>query len=176
MAAQFARSVGQLAFSLRTDTTGCCLLAHSYIGYVAMETIDRRTLLSAFGVIALTPLFAKPGDELEPKLAPVILPPGGNHYAYATGVAAKVAPCKVSSADSRGAFSAFENITPPKQGRRCTCIIVRTNGSMSRRASLFLKSMASERKSSVPEEVFLDRAEYHTVGQIPEPKMLFLSC
>jgi mannose-6-phosphate isomerase-like protein (cupin superfamily) len=81
-----------------------------------METIDRRTLLSAFGVVAVTPLFAKSRDESKPTLAPVILPPGGNHYGYATDLAAKVAPCKVSSADSGGAFSAFENITPPKQG------------------------------------------------------------
>jgi mannose-6-phosphate isomerase-like protein (cupin superfamily) len=81
-----------------------------------METIDRRTLLSAFGVAALTPLFGKSSNESKPTLAPVILPPGGNHYAYATDLAAKVAPCKVSSADSGGAFSALENITPPKQG------------------------------------------------------------
>ena len=81
-----------------------------------METVDRRALLSALGVIAVRPLFAKAGDDVKPTLAPVILPPGGNHYPYAIDIAQKFAPCKVSSADSGGAFSAFENITPPKQG------------------------------------------------------------
>ena len=81
-----------------------------------VETFDRRALLSALGVTAVTPLFAKAGDDVKPTLAPVILPPGGNHYPYAVDIAQKFAPCKVSSADSGGAFSAFENITPPKQG------------------------------------------------------------
>ena len=81
-----------------------------------VETVDRRALLSALGVIAVTPLFSKTGDDVKPTLAPVILPPGGNHYPYAIDIAQKFAPCKVSSADSGGAFSAFENITPPKQG------------------------------------------------------------
>ena len=81
-----------------------------------METVDRRALLSALGVIAVTPLFSKTEDDVKPTLAPVILPPGGNHYPYAIDIAQKFAPCKVSSADSGGAFSAFENITPPKQG------------------------------------------------------------
>ena len=45
-----------------------------------------------------------------------IVPPGGNRYKYTEALTAKAAPCKVTSQDSGGALSAFENVTPPKQG------------------------------------------------------------
>lgn len=83
-----------------------------------MQTIHRRALLSALGVTAVTPLFeyASRADESKPTLAPAIVPPGGNRYAYAVDFARKAAPCKVTNEDSGGSFSAFENVTPPKQG------------------------------------------------------------
>lgn len=83
-----------------------------------MQTIKRRAILSALGATALTPLGSviSRAEDPKPSLAPALVPPGGNRYAYAVDLAAKSAPCKVTSEDSGGAFSAFENVTPPKEG------------------------------------------------------------
>lgn len=83
-----------------------------------MMNIDRRAMLSALGVATMTPLFRRqPGaDDPKPALAPALVAPGGNRYKYAVELASKAAPCKVTTADSGGAFCAFENVTPPKQG------------------------------------------------------------
>lgn len=83
-----------------------------------MRDINRRSLLSMLGVAAITPLTrAEATAPDQPKgSTTAIVEPGGNRYAYAEKATAKNAPCKVTSADSGGAFSAFENVMPPKQG------------------------------------------------------------
>ena len=70
------------------------------------------------GIASVTPLFRGQAatDNSIPALAPALVAPGGNRYKYAVEVASKVAPCKVTTRDSGGAFCAFENVTPPKQG------------------------------------------------------------
>jgi mannose-6-phosphate isomerase-like protein (cupin superfamily) len=89
-----------------------------YVYSLRMHTINRRAMLSALGVTAITPITGaiRGSDDSKPTLAPALVPPGGNRYAYAVDFAGKAAPCKVTSKDSGGAFSAFENVTPPKQG------------------------------------------------------------
>jgi mannose-6-phosphate isomerase-like protein (cupin superfamily) len=83
-----------------------------------MNMIDRRALLSALGVSAITTLFPRvtEADVSNASLPPVLVPPGGNRFSYKVDLAAKSAPCKLTTVDSGGAFSAFENVTPPKEG------------------------------------------------------------
>ena len=83
-----------------------------------MTMIDRRAMLTTIGIAAMAPLYPSRAIAEEPKstMAAALVPPGGNRYKYATDFAAKAAPCKVTSADSGGAFCSFENVTPPKQG------------------------------------------------------------
>ncbi len=80
-----------------------------------MQDMDRRTLISLLGIAAVTPL--RRAVAATPAVSSTaIVAPGGNRYAYASEAAAKWYPCKVTAADSGGAFSAFENLVPPKAG------------------------------------------------------------
>src|SRR5580700_2614778 len=84
-----------------------------------MLRMNRRGLISPLGVASVssltrgTTLLAQ-GERQPSTMA--IVPPGGNRYKYREALTAKVAPCKVTSLDSGGVVSAFENVTPPKQG------------------------------------------------------------
>ena len=74
----------------------------SALGVASVSSLTRGTTLLAQG-------------ERQPSTT-AIVSPGGNRYKYTEALAAKVAPCKVTSHDSGGVLSAFENVTPPKQG------------------------------------------------------------
>ncbi len=81
--------------------------------------MNRRALISALGVVSVTSLTRVPtliAEGQRQTSTTAIVPPGGNRYEYAEPFAAKATPCKVTSQDSVGALSAFENVTPPRQG------------------------------------------------------------
>lgn len=84
-----------------------------------MLRMNRRGLISALGVASVTSLTRGTTllaeDERQPSTT-AIVPPGGNRYKYTEAFSAKGVPCKVTSHDSGGVLSAFENVTPPKQG------------------------------------------------------------
>lgn len=83
-----------------------------------MQTINRRTMLAFLGVASITQLL--PAAELETAVrksrAATITKPGENRFAYSTGLGAKENPCKVTSEDSAGGLSIFENIVPSHFG------------------------------------------------------------
>jgi mannose-6-phosphate isomerase-like protein (cupin superfamily) len=83
-----------------------------------MRSMNRRDLMANIGMTAVVPLSGFLRGEVQPTGASTtaIVPPGGNRYAYAVESATHSVPCKVTSADSGGAFSAFENVVPPKMG------------------------------------------------------------
>jgi mannose-6-phosphate isomerase-like protein (cupin superfamily) len=80
--------------------------------------MNRRSLISSLGMTAVVPLTGFLRGEVPPVATSTtaIVAPGGNRYAYAVESATHMAPCKVTNADSGGAFSAFENVVPPKMG------------------------------------------------------------
>jgi len=72
-----------------------------------MATIDRRTLLYAFGVVSVTSILpAHPGTTA--KVA--VCKPGESRFAFASAAQAQTSPCKVSSDDTGGACTIFELI------------------------------------------------------------------
>jgi mannose-6-phosphate isomerase-like protein (cupin superfamily) len=78
-----------------------------------MSSIDRRTLLYAFGVISVTAML--PGRATAAgKVA--VAKPGENRFGFGSAAQAKASPCKVSSEDSAGACTVFELNTLPRSG------------------------------------------------------------
>jgi len=70
-----------------------------------MTDIDRRTLLFAFGLASVTralPRAAGPSGTV------AVAKPGANRFSFASAAQAAQSPCKVTSADSGGAITAFE--------------------------------------------------------------------
>jgi len=78
-----------------------------------MSTVDRRTILSAFGIAAVTYLL----PARAPRTGQVALTkPGENRFSYGSGPAALQPPCLLTSADSAGSCSIFELRIRPKNG------------------------------------------------------------
>ena len=75
--------------------------------------IDRRTLLRYVGAASVTPLFAR--DPAGTRKV-VVARPGENRFPYASAQQAARSPCKLTSADSRGALSMFELNVAPRAG------------------------------------------------------------
>ena len=69
-----------------------------------MSAMDRRTLLSAFGLASLARVLptAQGGGTV------AVAKPGENRFSFATSAQAMQSPCKVTSADSAGACTVFE--------------------------------------------------------------------
>ena len=78
-----------------------------------MSSIDRRTLLCAFGIASVSAML--PAQAAVPG-RPAIAKPGENRYAFGSATQAKSSPCKVSSEDSDGACTIFELDALPRSG------------------------------------------------------------
>ena len=78
-----------------------------------MATIDRRTLLYAFGVASVTSILPAHGSTT-PKIA--LCKPGESRFAFASTAQVQASPCKVSSEDTGGACTIFELNALPRSG------------------------------------------------------------
>ena len=83
-----------------------------------INRLGRRAFISALGINAFGPLTRALPNAAKPTSpsSTAIVPPGGNRFPYVADYAIRATPCNVTNVDSGGAFSAFENITPAKQG------------------------------------------------------------
>jgi quercetin dioxygenase-like cupin family protein len=78
-----------------------------------MSSIDRRTLLHAFGIASVStivPVKAAAAGKV------AVANPGENRFAFGSAAQAKTSPCKVSSEDSAGACTVFEFNALPRSG------------------------------------------------------------
>src|SRR5215813_11488974 len=75
--------------------------------------MQRRTLLSMFGVAAVTPLLSFADT---PRSNVVTTKPGESRFPFTSTEQAKRTPCKLTSADSGGACSIFEMSVFPRSG------------------------------------------------------------
>ena len=78
-----------------------------------MDAIDRRTLLHAFGLAAVTralPFRSASSGKV------TVANPGENRFPFAASSQAAQTPCKVTSADSGGAVTIFEMNALPRSG------------------------------------------------------------
>lgn len=78
-----------------------------------MATIDRRTLLYAFGVASVTSILPAHAGTTA-KVA--VCKPGESRFAFANAAQAQISPCKVSSDDTGGACTIFELNALPRSG------------------------------------------------------------
>src|ERR1051326_7729426 len=75
--------------------------------------IERRTLLSMFGVAAVIPLFSLPNGS-QSKV--VTAKPGENRFPFTSAEQARRTACKLTSNESGGACSIFEMSVFPHSG------------------------------------------------------------
>jgi len=78
-----------------------------------MSSIDRRTLLCAFGVASVTSMLPR---QVAAAGKVAVAKPGDNRYSFASAEQAKASPCKASSEDTAGACSIFELNALPRSG------------------------------------------------------------
>ena len=78
-----------------------------------MVNIDRRTLLSAFGIASVSPLLPA---RVAVRGKVVVTKPGESRFKFSSAQQAKLTPCKLTSEDSGGACSAFELSARPQTG------------------------------------------------------------
>lgn len=78
-----------------------------------MRTIDRRTMLYAFGAASLSPLCTIRAQR-RGKVA--VCKPDESRFAYASAKQAELSPCKLTSDDSHGVLSMFELNVRTKTG------------------------------------------------------------
>jgi mannose-6-phosphate isomerase-like protein (cupin superfamily) len=78
-----------------------------------MQSVNRRTLLYAFGIAAVTPLVSGRTAEIGKV---VVAKPGENRFPFGSAEQAKRTACKVSSADTSGACVVFEMSVFPRSG------------------------------------------------------------
>jgi hypothetical protein len=90
-----------------------------------MSTIDRRTLLYAFGIASVSSVLPAPAGAAA-KVA--VARPGENRFAFGSAAQAKTSPCKVSSEDSAGRAPFLSSTHCRVPEHSCTFIIVRTSG------------------------------------------------
>lgn len=84
-----------------------------------MAIIDRRSLLSAFGVASMAPLLTSaraPQSAAAASRQVAVVTPGGNRFPYSVAAVNTAAACKVTAEDSAGGCSAFELVTPSHGG------------------------------------------------------------
>jgi len=78
-----------------------------------MSSLDRRTLLYAFGIASVTSMFHTRAAA-SGKVA--LANPDENRFPFGSATQAKASPCKVSSEDSGGACTIFEMNALPRSG------------------------------------------------------------
>lgn len=78
-----------------------------------MNTINRRTLLYAFGLASVSPLLPA---QTSAKGKVCVAKPGESRFAFASATQAKLSPCKLTSEDSGGTLSTFELSALPQSG------------------------------------------------------------
>ena len=78
-----------------------------------MHTINRRTLLQAFGLVSVSR--ALPFPVASPRQV-AVAQPGENRFHFAAASQAAQSPCKLTSADSGGAATIFEMNALPESG------------------------------------------------------------
>lgn len=78
-----------------------------------MASLDRRTLLCAFGVASVTTVLPQ-STSAAGRVA--LAKPGENRFAFGSAEQAKATPCKVSSEDTGGACTIFEMNALPRSG------------------------------------------------------------
>ena len=78
-----------------------------------MPTLDRRTLLYAFGIASVTPLI--PANAAQPGKV-TVAKPGESLFPFSTASQARLSPCKLTSELSGGSCSAFELSANPQTG------------------------------------------------------------
>jgi mannose-6-phosphate isomerase-like protein (cupin superfamily) len=83
-----------------------------------MPPIDRRTLLSTFGVAIAAPLLTtgQTAQSTSATRTVAMVPPGGNRFPYALTAMNASSACKLTADDSAGGCSAFELVSPTHQG------------------------------------------------------------
>jgi quercetin dioxygenase-like cupin family protein len=81
--------------------------------FCVMNTINRRTLLYAFGLASVSPLLPA---QTSAKGKVCVAKPGENRFAFASATQAKLSPCKLTSEDSGGTLSTFELSALPQSG------------------------------------------------------------
>ena len=86
----------------------------------AMPRLNRRTLLSTFGVAYMTPLITGCATSTQASKAGTrrvaVVPPGGNRFTYSTPRVSAGWPCKATAEDTAGGLSAFELGAPARFG------------------------------------------------------------
>lgn len=78
-----------------------------------MPTIDRRTLLYAFGIASVTPVMPVSAAQLGKV---TVARPSESLFAYSTASQARLSPCKLTGEISGGSCSAFELSANPQTG------------------------------------------------------------
>lgn len=78
-----------------------------------MTTINRRTLLYAFGLASVSPLLPA---QTTAKGKVSVAKPGESRFAFASAQQAKLSPCKLTGEDSGGTLSTFELSALPQSG------------------------------------------------------------
>ena len=78
-----------------------------------MTSINRRTLLYAFGLASVSPLLPA---QTSAKGKVSVAKPGESRFAFASAQQAKLSPCKLTSEDSGGTLSTFELSALPQSG------------------------------------------------------------
>src|SRR5215472_1860843 len=78
-----------------------------------MSSINRRTLLYAFGLASVTSVLPRQANAAG-RVA--VAKPGDNRFSFASAAQAKASPCKASSEDTAGACSIFELNALPRSG------------------------------------------------------------
>ncbi len=83
-----------------------------------MQDMDRREMIYGIGGGLLSSVVSRGQSvaEVPGVSSTAVVPPGGNRYAYGSPIAAHLTPCKITSTDSHGTVSAFENLTAPRKG------------------------------------------------------------
>jgi quercetin dioxygenase-like cupin family protein len=78
-----------------------------------MPTMDRRTLLCAFGIASISPLMPVNAAQLGKV---TVAKPGESLFPFSTASQARLSPCKLTSEISGGSCSAFELSANPQSG------------------------------------------------------------
>jgi mannose-6-phosphate isomerase-like protein (cupin superfamily) len=89
------------------------VIAHLLMYVPAMQSIDRRTLLGAFGIASVGALLPAQA-ALTGKV--VVTNPGENRFPFVSAEQAKRTVCKVTSEDSAGLCTVFELNVFPRSG------------------------------------------------------------